>query len=238
MGKCQIAADFCDSCCASLFCYVQGVNSVKLSKIVSNRRPYREYYVDALGEPSEKAWVAGKAIVLFEGRHQFEELPILRRRGKQKEKGYKHKVKDLLSLTRFWFLECARWKVVLCACRCTLTACFCGRDCSNGAREEVILCICLTSMVYKLLGVSGLPFMFMSGCAHCFCGPAELWEAEESGPRQYESCSSVALSWCQLQCAFKELPVLSGSLFWLIWSRAGVAYLSEITDWDKAGGGF
>uniref|UniRef100_A0A8B9ENF7 Histone-lysine N-methyltransferase, H3 lysine-36 specific n=1 Tax=Anser cygnoides TaxID=8845 RepID=A0A8B9ENF7_ANSCY len=59
---------------------------------VSNRRPYREYYVDALGEPSEKAWVAGKAIVLFEGRHQFEELPILRRRGKQKEKGYKHKV--------------------------------------------------------------------------------------------------------------------------------------------------
>uniref|UniRef100_A0A8C2TFP4 Histone-lysine N-methyltransferase, H3 lysine-36 specific n=1 Tax=Coturnix japonica TaxID=93934 RepID=A0A8C2TFP4_COTJA len=59
---------------------------------VSNRRPYREYYVDALGEPSEKAWVSGKAIVLFEGRHQFEELPILRRRGKQKEKGYKHKV--------------------------------------------------------------------------------------------------------------------------------------------------
>ncbi|XP_068016918.1 histone-lysine N-methyltransferase, H3 lysine-36 specific isoform X2 [Melanerpes formicivorus] len=59
---------------------------------VSNRRPYREYYVDALGEPSEKAWVAGKAVVLFEGRHQFEELPVLRRRGKQKEKGYKHKV--------------------------------------------------------------------------------------------------------------------------------------------------
>ncbi|NXS95005.1 NSD1 protein, partial [Jacana jacana] len=59
---------------------------------VSNRRPYREYCVDALGEPSEKTWVAGKAIVLFEGRHQFEELPVLRRRGKQKEKGYKHKV--------------------------------------------------------------------------------------------------------------------------------------------------
>ncbi|NXJ66497.1 NSD1 protein, partial [Rostratula benghalensis] len=59
---------------------------------VSNRRPYREYYVDALGEPSEKTWVAGKAIVLFQGRHQFEELPVLRRRGKQKEKGYKHKV--------------------------------------------------------------------------------------------------------------------------------------------------
>ncbi|NWU28879.1 NSD1 protein, partial [Dyaphorophyia castanea] len=59
---------------------------------VSNQRPYREYYVDALGEPSEKTWVPGKAIVLFQGRHQFEELPVLRKRGKQKEKGYKHKV--------------------------------------------------------------------------------------------------------------------------------------------------
>lgn len=38
--------------------------------------------------------MAGKAIVLFEGRHQFEELPVLRRRGKQKEKGYRHKVKE------------------------------------------------------------------------------------------------------------------------------------------------
>lgn len=37
--------------------------------------------------------MAGKAIVMFEGRHQFEELPVLRRRGKQKEKGYRHKVK-------------------------------------------------------------------------------------------------------------------------------------------------
>ncbi|NWZ35223.1 NSD1 protein, partial [Brachypodius atriceps] len=59
---------------------------------VSNQKPCREYYVDALGEPSEKTWVAGKAIVLFEGRHQFEELPVLRKKGKQKEKGYKHKV--------------------------------------------------------------------------------------------------------------------------------------------------
>ncbi|XP_038627424.1 histone-lysine N-methyltransferase, H3 lysine-36 specific [Tachyglossus aculeatus] len=58
----------------------------------STRRPYRQYYVEALGETSERAWVAGKAIVFFEGRHQFEELPVLRRRGKQKEKGYRHKV--------------------------------------------------------------------------------------------------------------------------------------------------
>ncbi|XP_060053208.1 histone-lysine N-methyltransferase, H3 lysine-36 specific isoform X2 [Erinaceus europaeus] len=59
---------------------------------VSNRRPYRQYYVEAFGDPSERAWVAGKAIVMFEGRHQFEELPVLRRRGKQKDKTYRHKV--------------------------------------------------------------------------------------------------------------------------------------------------
>lgn len=71
-------------------------NVINFISIVSNRRPYREYYVEALGESSERAWVVGKAIVVFEGRHQFEELPILRKRGKQKEKGYKHKVKFLL----------------------------------------------------------------------------------------------------------------------------------------------
>ena len=47
--------------------------------------------------------MAGKAIVMFEGRHQFEELPVLRRRGKQKEKGYRHKVKKKKCfLLSFW----------------------------------------------------------------------------------------------------------------------------------------
>lgn len=54
--------------------------------------------MEAFGDPSERAWVAGKAIVMFEGRHQFEELPVLRRRGKQKEKGYRHKVKTTTDL--------------------------------------------------------------------------------------------------------------------------------------------
>uniref|UniRef100_A0A8C0WPZ5 PWWP domain-containing protein n=1 Tax=Castor canadensis TaxID=51338 RepID=A0A8C0WPZ5_CASCN len=61
---------------------------------VANQRPYREYCVEAFGDPSERAWAAGKAIVMFEGRHQFEELPVLRKRGKQKEKGYRHKFWD------------------------------------------------------------------------------------------------------------------------------------------------
>lgn len=57
--------------------------------------------MEAFGDPSEKAWVAGKAIVMFEGRHQFEELPVLRKRGKQKEKGYRHKVKTICKEKNF-----------------------------------------------------------------------------------------------------------------------------------------
>lgn len=135
--------------------------------IVSNRRPYREYYVDALGEPSEKTWVAGKAIVLFEGRHQFEELPVLRRRGKQKEKGYKHKVKDLFSLW-FWFFESAQYRVFLDARNSTSAAFFCGSDCSITARE-VVLCIITMSKVHKLPGVSRHSFIL--GCDLLFLLP-------------------------------------------------------------------
>lgn len=76
---------------------VQNVNIANFISIVTNRKPYREYHVEVLGDPSERAWVVGKAIVIFEGRHQFEELPVLRRRGKQKEKGYRHKVNLLFS---------------------------------------------------------------------------------------------------------------------------------------------
>lgn len=123
----------------SLFCYVQGVNSVKFLAIVSSHKPYREYYVDALGEPSEKAWVAGKAIVLFEGRHQFEELPVLRKRGKQKEKGYKHKVKELFSVICFYFFESAQYQIFP-LCLDLYFDSFCETDCSKAAREG-ILCV-------------------------------------------------------------------------------------------------
>nr|XP_033782742.1 histone-lysine N-methyltransferase, H3 lysine-36 and H4 lysine-20 specific [Geotrypetes seraphini]XP_033782743.1 histone-lysine N-methyltransferase, H3 lysine-36 and H4 lysine-20 specific [Geotrypetes seraphini]XP_033782744.1 histone-lysine N-methyltransferase, H3 lysine-36 and H4 lysine-20 specific [Geotrypetes seraphini] len=58
----------------------------------SNRRPYREYHLEMLGTASEKAWVSGKSIIPYEGKHQFEDLPDLQRRGRQKEKLYKHKI--------------------------------------------------------------------------------------------------------------------------------------------------
>lgn len=41
----------------------------------------------------ECAWVPGNAVLPFEGGHQFADLPVLRRRGKQKEKDYKYTVK-------------------------------------------------------------------------------------------------------------------------------------------------
>lgn len=50
------------------------------------------YFLETIGEIIESAWVSGNAIVPFEGGHQFKDLPVLRRRGKQKEKDYKYTV--------------------------------------------------------------------------------------------------------------------------------------------------
>lgn len=66
--------------------------------------------MEAFGDPSERAWVAGKAIVMFEGRHQFEELPVLRRRGKQKEKGYRHKVTTTTKTSQVIYLGVGKGK--------------------------------------------------------------------------------------------------------------------------------
>lgn len=58
------------------------------------------YYLETLGEIVERAWVPGNAVLPFEGGHQFEELPVLRRRGKQKEKDYKYTVNSLKYLKK------------------------------------------------------------------------------------------------------------------------------------------
>lgn len=50
------------------------------------------YFLETVGEVSERTWVPGSVILPFEGGHQFDELPVLRRRGKQKEKDYKYTV--------------------------------------------------------------------------------------------------------------------------------------------------
>ncbi|XP_068596868.1 histone-lysine N-methyltransferase, H3 lysine-36 specific-like [Brachionichthys hirsutus] len=63
-------------------------------------RPCRMYLLKTIGEIVESAWVTGNAIHPFEGGHQFEDLPVLRRRGKQKEKDYKYKIPR--SLTTAW----------------------------------------------------------------------------------------------------------------------------------------
>lgn len=59
------------------------------------------YYLETLGEIVESAWVPGNAVLPFEGGHQFEELPVLRRRGKQKEKDYKYTVNSLKHLEKY-----------------------------------------------------------------------------------------------------------------------------------------
>ncbi|XP_035378563.1 histone-lysine N-methyltransferase, H3 lysine-36 specific [Electrophorus electricus] len=57
-----------------------------------SRRPCRLYFVRTFGEIVDQAWVSGKATHPFEGGHQFDKLPVLRRRGRQREKGYKYTV--------------------------------------------------------------------------------------------------------------------------------------------------
>uniref|UniRef100_A0A672SK61 Histone-lysine N-methyltransferase, H3 lysine-36 specific n=1 Tax=Sinocyclocheilus grahami TaxID=75366 RepID=A0A672SK61_SINGR len=58
-----------------------------------SRRPCRLYFVRMFGEIVDQAWVPAKATFPFEGGHQFEKLPVLRRRGRQKDKDYKYTVK-------------------------------------------------------------------------------------------------------------------------------------------------
>uniref|UniRef100_H3CU48 PWWP domain-containing protein n=2 Tax=Tetraodon nigroviridis TaxID=99883 RepID=H3CU48_TETNG len=53
-------------------------------------RPCRVYFLETIGEMLESAWVPESAILPFKGGHEFKDLPVLRRRGKQKEKDYKY----------------------------------------------------------------------------------------------------------------------------------------------------
>lgn len=55
-------------------------------------RPCRVYFLETIGEILERAWVPENAILPFKGGHEFTDLPVLRRRGKQKEKDYKYTV--------------------------------------------------------------------------------------------------------------------------------------------------
>lgn len=50
------------------------------------------YFVETIGEVMERAWIPGNVMMPFKGGHQFKDLPVLRRRGKQKEKDYHYTV--------------------------------------------------------------------------------------------------------------------------------------------------
>ncbi|KAK2849257.1 hypothetical protein Q5P01_009091 [Channa striata] len=59
---------------------------------VPSPRPCRMYFLETIGDVVENAWVPGNVVLPFEGGHQFKDLPVLRRRGKQKEKDYKYTI--------------------------------------------------------------------------------------------------------------------------------------------------
>ncbi|KAM9795668.1 histone-lysine N-methyltransferase, H3 lysine-36 specific-like [Neosynchiropus ocellatus] len=78
---------------------------------VPHPRPCRMYFLKTVGEMAECAWVQGSAILAFEGGHQFEDLPVLRRRGKQKEKDYKYSIPK--SLLTAWKVSVAEAEYLL-----------------------------------------------------------------------------------------------------------------------------
>uniref|UniRef100_UPI0037E70687 uncharacterized protein n=1 Tax=Semicossyphus pulcher TaxID=241346 RepID=UPI0037E70687 len=55
-------------------------------------RPCRLYHVRTFGEPVELTWVEDKATNTFHGGFEFEQLCLLRRRGKQKEQNFKYTI--------------------------------------------------------------------------------------------------------------------------------------------------
>ncbi|KAJ8394454.1 hypothetical protein AAFF_G00046650 [Aldrovandia affinis] len=57
-----------------------------------SRRPCRQYFLRTFGNTVDQAWVPGKAVCRFEGGHEFDNLPVLRRRGRQKDKNYKYTI--------------------------------------------------------------------------------------------------------------------------------------------------
>uniref|UniRef100_A0AAZ3RYF1 [histone H3]-lysine(36) N-dimethyltransferase n=1 Tax=Oncorhynchus tshawytscha TaxID=74940 RepID=A0AAZ3RYF1_ONCTS len=61
-------------------------------KMKGSDRPCRQYHIRTFGEPLELAWVAGKATHTFHGGFEFEQLPLIRRRGRQRDKDYKYTV--------------------------------------------------------------------------------------------------------------------------------------------------
>ncbi|KAJ8348446.1 hypothetical protein SKAU_G00270350 [Synaphobranchus kaupii] len=58
----------------------------------SSDRPCHQYFIRTFGDVLEQAWVPLKATHTFEGGYQFENLPVLRRRGRQKDENYRYSI--------------------------------------------------------------------------------------------------------------------------------------------------
>lgn len=67
-----------------------------------SERPCRLYYVRTFGEPAEVMWVEDKSTHTFHGGFEVEHLPLLRRKGKQREQNYRSTV---ITLTCTFYLH-------------------------------------------------------------------------------------------------------------------------------------
>lgn len=54
-----------------------------------SERPCRLYYVRTFGEPVEVVWVEDRSTHTFHGGFEMEQLPLLRKKGKQREQSYR-----------------------------------------------------------------------------------------------------------------------------------------------------
>uniref|UniRef100_A0A665XBP7 Histone-lysine N-methyltransferase, H3 lysine-36 specific n=1 Tax=Echeneis naucrates TaxID=173247 RepID=A0A665XBP7_ECHNA len=78
-----------------------------------NDRPCRLYHVRTFGEPKELVWVEEKSTRTFHGGFEFEQLPLLRRRGKQREQNYKYTVINIFSYDRDTLSSCSSPRLML-----------------------------------------------------------------------------------------------------------------------------
>ncbi|XP_063303376.1 histone-lysine N-methyltransferase, H3 lysine-36 specific isoform X2 [Pelobates fuscus] len=95
----------------------------------SGKKAPRQYYVETLGELTEKIWVPARAVVQFIGVQQFAELPDLRRPQKQRERPVKKEVPS--KLLPLWQTGIARAQEYI------SKGCWRSAQCGNFGQNEV-----------------------------------------------------------------------------------------------------
>uniref|UniRef100_A0A673WUA4 Histone-lysine N-methyltransferase, H3 lysine-36 specific n=1 Tax=Salmo trutta TaxID=8032 RepID=A0A673WUA4_SALTR len=93
--------------------------------------PCRLYHIRTFGQPVELAWVTGKAIHTFHGGFEFEQLPLLRRRGRQRDEDYKY-------IVNMWHSFGICWTIMNHVCEKTGELLLCEGQCCGAFHLQCI----------------------------------------------------------------------------------------------------